>query len=293
MASGGLTIHAISNGCLPDCNRYRGCAKLHALGVRSPNSGCNLFVGREAQRTGHHRPTNGASSPNKRGDLRVGRFECVCPKACICCHCNDQAIVYLPDGNVHKDDGVSMMKNSIAVWVLLSCTMVGWGQQPRHDTSQLAALKKALLDHSYRCWDGIPMQQIDGNCVAGYTSVEKYIRFHLDFTFEQIVYKDAPFMLAPPLPDEIKTCADRRDGYELSRRTGIWHLQQDTVHLSFLQESIFEYDVLAACYWFKDGTSIFHCDHLALRSCQLHAVETYCLRDERLCGTGNTIDCYR
>ncbi len=175
----------------------------------------------------------------------------------------------------------------------LSFMSFGWGQQPRHDTSQAEYLKNALTDKSFSCWEGIPMQQINGNCVAGFTDVEKNITFHPDFTFEQIVYKNASIMLTVPMPGEIKTCADRRDGYELSRLTGIWHLQQDTIHLAFLQESIFEYDVLAECYCYKDGASKFLCDHLALRTCKLQAVETFLFRDERLCGTGNTIDCYR
>ncbi len=165
-------------------------------------------------------------------------------------------------------------------------------QAQSRDSSELL-LKTVLVDAGWlRCWEGVPMMHQNNMEIAGYSTIDKRIRFFKDLKFEMEVYDDTkivPFIYNA----NMESCKVRKDGYEVSVFMGTWSVKNDSISLHYIKEKIYDIDKYINDSYFKDYTPGYKSNLKARSSCKLSDKEVYTFRNDKLCPAGSEFNCYK
>ncbi|MES2679695.1 MAG: hypothetical protein V4635_07415 [Bacteroidota bacterium] len=177
------------------------------------------------------------------------------------------------------------------LFIILMGHAKGFSQNKKTDSSEII-LKTTLVDAGWlRFWAGEPMQNIGGNEVAGYTSVEKRIIFLKDLTFEMNVYADFETPVPFERADARIYCRQRKKHEEVSVFTGNWSVKKDSVYLHYRLEKIYDSEEYATFNYARNFTR--GCTLKSHSSCKLNHKEVFIFKEETLCSIKRIYECYR
>lgn len=181
-----------------------------------------------------------------------------------------------------------------ALYALTLKTASLWAQHP--DSIGLS-IKSAIVHAGWlQDWRGIPTKVVEirgGSAeVAGYTTVDKRIRFFKNLTFEMDVYKERFSLFVPGSFNELNLCGSRQDD-EMSVITGTWSVKMDSIYLQYRKECIYNSGQYSEYQSLRELGKSSRTHPKEVCKSNLRRKETYLWRDGRVCLAGAADICFR